>query len=111
MVNLAQLDALPLHTTEIKGATRNEPILRKVMGYMKRGWPDKVAECLLPYSRRRNELRVEGGCMHPVGVESDDSNKAKGKRHGRAARRTPRCGPDEGPGAKPCLVAEDGWRN
>ena len=63
VVNLAQLDALPLHTAEIKGATRNEPILRKVMGYMKRGWPDKVAECLLPYSRRRNELTVEGGCI------------------------------------------------
>ena len=63
VVNLAQLDALPLHTAEIKEATRKEPILRKVMGYMKRGWPDKVAECLLPYSRRRNELTVAGGCI------------------------------------------------
>ena len=53
VVNLAQLDALPLHTAEIKGDTRNEPILRKVMGYMKRGWPDKVAECLLPYSEAK----------------------------------------------------------
>ena len=63
MVNLAQLDALPLHTAEIKGATRNEQILRKVMCYMKRGWPDKVAECHLPYSRRRNELMVEEACI------------------------------------------------
>ena len=49
--------------------------------------------------------------MHPAGVESGDSDKAKGKSHGTAARRTPRGGPDEGPGAELCLVAEDGWRN
>ena len=42
--------------------------------------------------------------MHPVGVESGDSDKAKGKSHGRAVRRTPRGGPDEGPGMEPCLV-------
>ena len=38
MVNRAQLDALPMHMVETKAASRNDPILNKVIGYILEAW-------------------------------------------------------------------------
>ena len=62
-VNLAQLEALPLRTSEIRVATRSDRLLSQVLHYLKYGWPDKIKECLLPYWRRRYKLTVEGDCV------------------------------------------------
>ena len=62
-VNLAQLEALPLRTSEIRTATHGDQLLRKVLRYLKYRWPDKIPECLLPYWRRCYELTVEGKCV------------------------------------------------
>ena len=104
MINIAQLDALPLHTVEIKAISSNNPILNKVMGYLKRGWPDRVGEsaAILEEAKRANG----GGRVHSVGFESCDPENVKRESLGRAESRTSRGGKDESSSTKPCQVAK-----
>lgn len=61
--NMKQIETLPVHASEVAEATRKDPILSKVMGFMKQGWPHKVPETLLPYWRKQNELTMEASCI------------------------------------------------
>ena len=62
-INLAQLESLPLRTSEIRIATHSDPILSKILRYLKYGWPNNIPQSLLPFWRRRYELTVEGECI------------------------------------------------
>ena len=61
--NLQQIESLPVHSAEVAQATSRDPILSKVLICLRRGWPDKVQEALLPYWRKRKELTIEGNCI------------------------------------------------
>ena len=37
--NIAQVDALPVSSTQLQSATRADPILGKVLSYVRRQWP------------------------------------------------------------------------
>ena len=37
--NMAQLDALPVCSSELMAATRTDPQLSEVLQYVRRGWP------------------------------------------------------------------------
>ena len=60
---IGQLEALPMQATEIDEATRADPVLSKVLEYLRRGWPQKVSEELAPFWRRKEELSIEGNCI------------------------------------------------
>ena len=61
--NIAQIETLPVTFQQIQGATRNDPILSKVLHYTKNGWPHQVPDTLKPFSTRHHELTVEGECL------------------------------------------------
>ena len=61
--NLSQIEALPVVAADVESATRADPILSQVLCSLRRGWPERVSERLLPYCRRREELTVEGDCI------------------------------------------------
>ena len=61
--NLSQIASLPVTSSRVETATRNDPVLSKVLQYTSNGWPSKVDESLLPYWRKRLELTVEQGCI------------------------------------------------
>ena len=61
--NIAQLEALPVTSQQVRKATNRDPILSKVLLYTKRGWPSQISEVLKPFSTRRHELTVEGECL------------------------------------------------
>ena len=63
LFNISQIEALPVTYQEIQQATRNDPVLSKVLQFVKRGWPNKVPEVLKPFSSRANELTVEENCV------------------------------------------------
>ena len=48
---------------QLKAATRQDPVLNKVLHYTKRGWPLQVPESLKPYWNRRMELSLEDDCV------------------------------------------------
>ena len=61
--NLAQLDSLPVQSAELMAATRADPQLKRVLHFVRKGWPDQLPSSLDPYWRRRTELTVEGDTL------------------------------------------------
>lgn len=57
-------DKLPIHSRDIKEATRKDRILSRVLEYTLNGWPNHVADDeLSPYFTRRHELSCDQGCL------------------------------------------------
>ena len=63
LFNIAQVEALPITAKQVQSATRQDPVLSKVLHFTRSGWPSQVPETLVPYSRRRQELAIEDGCL------------------------------------------------
>ena len=61
--NIAQVDTLPVHASQVMTATHTDPLLIKVMRYARTGWPAKVPDELHPLWRKREEIAVEGDCV------------------------------------------------
>ena len=61
--NLAQIQSLPVLSSDLETATRNDPLLNKVLQYVRQGWPLQVPEVLHPYWLKRHELMVEGDTL------------------------------------------------
>jgi len=61
--NIAQIDTLPVTVTQLKAATRQDPILSKVLLYTKSGWPLTVPEVLKPYWKHQLEISLEDECI------------------------------------------------
>ena len=65
---MEHLSTTPLTSAQIKAWTDSDPTLSQVRRWVKEGWPEHESESesreeLLPYSRRRLELGVEGDCL------------------------------------------------
>ena len=64
--NLVQMAALPLTHVQLKGATREDPVLAKVLDFTLKGWPTVVpSEELKPFARKSGELT--GSRLHIMG--------------------------------------------
>ena len=61
--NVAQVEALPVTAHELQAATRADPILGKVLNYVRRRWPHRTSTCFQPYKKNRQELSIEGDCL------------------------------------------------
>ncbi|XP_049886457.1 uncharacterized protein K02A2.6-like [Pectinophora gossypiella] len=72
-------DALFLDYTEIKRQTTRDPILAKVLNYIRVGWPEQCEVVnLLPFYNRKKELYEELGCVmwgHRLVVPENCKNK------------------------------------
>ena len=63
MFNIGQIEALPLTCDKVQLATSHDPILSKVLNYIRRGWPAEIPDVLKPYYYRRSELTIEANCL------------------------------------------------
>ena len=59
------MEALPVTTSQLKTATHTDPILSKVIPYLRGTWPATltITSYMRPFSNRQNELMVEEGCL------------------------------------------------
>ena len=58
------VDSLPITHKEISHATQEDPVLSKVLEFVRHGWPQHVEDIRLkPYFNRRFELSFEQGCL------------------------------------------------
>ena len=58
------IDSLPITHKEIAHATRVDPVLSRVLEFVKQGWPQHVEDLRLqPFFNRRFELSVEQDCL------------------------------------------------
>jgi len=56
----------PIRIAQLRRWTSRDPLLAKVLRYVMQGWPSTTGDMdddLLPYSRRRDELSVQDGCL------------------------------------------------
>lgn len=61
--NVAQISVLPVSVVQVCKATREDPVLSKVVSYLKSGWPLKLHDLVKPYFSCRDELSLEEGCV------------------------------------------------
>ena len=62
--SIRQIEALPLTSDKLRTATRNDPVLGRVLRLTQQGWPNTCpSENLKPYYSRRTELSVIHGCI------------------------------------------------
>ena len=60
LINLLQIESLPLNVGHIRKATQTDPILSRVLQYTMTGWPDKqTAPEITQYFNKRHEITVE----------------------------------------------------
>jgi len=58
------LEGLPVMSQEVKECTRRNPVLSRVVDYLRNGWPEELDdEQLKPFYARRYELSLEQGCI------------------------------------------------
>ena len=60
--NLTQTQALPVTCNQVQAATRRDPILSKIVDYMRRGWPKQVPDSIRPYQSKQ-EITIESECL------------------------------------------------
>ena len=60
VVNLMQISSVPVLASDVAIATRKDPVLSKVLVYLRQGWPDEIPEGLQAYFHKRHELSIEG---------------------------------------------------
>ena len=60
LFNIGQIHNLPISSTQIQRATRDDPLLSKVYSFVRDGWPGHVDNSdLHPYWG----VSLEGGCL------------------------------------------------
>lgn len=58
------LEMTPINAEQVKNWTRRNPVLAKVLKFVKQGWPHKCPDAdLQPYFQRREELSVQDDCI------------------------------------------------
>ena len=60
--NISQVQALPVTVKHVQVATRQDPVLSKVVTYIMSGSPDKISEEFKLYCSRREEIGIQSGC-------------------------------------------------
>ena len=61
--NVSQIEHLPVTFSQLKVATRQDPIVSRVLRYTRQGWPSWVPRVLQPFWTKRLELSLEGDCV------------------------------------------------
>lgn len=63
-LNFIEEFGTPVDAGAIEVGTQSDEVLKKVLQYVRLGWPERVEEAeIKPYHHRRNELTVERGCI------------------------------------------------
>jgi len=57
------LESSPITAVQIRSWTKRDPLLARVVKFIKEGWPEVCAEDLKPFSSRKLELSVEDDCI------------------------------------------------
>ena len=81
-LNVSQIEALPVQADQVQIDTLRDPLLSKVIQYVREGWPSVVTDELKPYWIRRNELSIE--CNFILGNSCGSTSPTPASGEGRA---------------------------
>ena len=61
---MLQIESLQMNVDQVRRATRNDPILSRVLQFVMTGWPDKQNKPeITHYFNKRHDTKVEDGCL------------------------------------------------
>ena len=65
LLNIHRLEALPVTLSDLQMATHRDPLLSRVIQFVRSGWPadHSLGEDLKPFKHRSTELTEEDGCL------------------------------------------------
>ena len=64
LINLLQVESLPMDVDHVRKATQNDPMLSRVLQFVMKGWPEKpIAPEVTQYFNKRHEITVEDGYL------------------------------------------------
>ena len=64
LINLLQIESLPMDVDQVRKATLNGPMLSRVLQFVMTGWPEKpIAPEITQHFNKRHEITVEDGCL------------------------------------------------
>ena len=63
ILQLQKFQEIRVTVKQVAEGIQKNPLLSKVLHYVKMGWPQKVEPALSPYFARRNELTIEEDCL------------------------------------------------
>ena len=100
------VDSLPITHKEVSHATQVDPVLSKVLEFVRHGWPQHVEDIRLkPYFNRRFELSVEAR-LPVMGVTSHHPFPLSSRYAGRTVHGSSRHCPDERVSTELLVVAK-----
>ena len=63
LVNILQIESLPLSAEQIRKATSADPVLSRALEYTLTGWPEERSPEIAVYYQKRHEITIEDGCL------------------------------------------------
>ena len=64
LLQVEKLEELLVKASDLASETNKDPILKEVKQFTLKGWPEQVTQkALQPYTRHKNELTVQNGCI------------------------------------------------
>ena len=63
ILSFSMVNDTPINASRIAQLTTRDPVLSKVVNFVKTGWPHNVGNEFAPYPRRKDELSVQQGCF------------------------------------------------
>ena len=63
LVNILQIESLPLSAEQIRKATRADPVLSRVLEYTLKDWLEERSPEIAAYYQKRHEITIEDGCL------------------------------------------------
>ncbi len=63
LFNVSQVQSLPVTFLQVQQATKRDPVLSKLMRYVREGWPTQIPEVLKAYHNRQYEITIEHECL------------------------------------------------
>ena len=63
LVNILQIESLPLSAEQIRKTTRADPVLSRVLEYTLTGWPEERSPEIAAYYQKHHEITIENRCL------------------------------------------------
>ncbi len=63
LFNVSQVQSLPVTFQQVQQATKRDPVLSKLLRYVRQGWPTQIPDELKAYHNRQHEITIEHDCL------------------------------------------------
>ncbi|XP_064394484.1 uncharacterized protein K02A2.6-like [Halichondria panicea] len=63
LFNVSQVQSLPVTFQQVQQATKRDPVLSKLLRYVREGWPTQIPDEFKAYHNRQHQITIEHECL------------------------------------------------